>query len=135
MTEPYDFNTGVHTNVQITIDLNELVWARGEHLKQEMSVNQAEYLAETLRRTLTWDTMYGMIDQAILEFFENHEHPEIWDPHYGEIQPEPGREDELNKLEKAAKAREKAKKEFEMVDLVSPAWTIQVPRRITKDAK
>ena len=70
MTEPYDFNTGVHTNVQITIDLNELVWARGEHLKQEMSVNQAEYLAETLRRTLTWDTMYGMVDQAILEFFE-----------------------------------------------------------------
>ena len=129
MTEPYDFNTGVHTNVQITIDLNELVWARGEHLKQEMSVNQAEYLAETLRRTLTWDAMYGMVDQAILEFFENHEHPEIWDPHYGEIQPEPGREAELNRLEKAAKEREKSKKQFEMVDLVSPAWTIQVPMR------
>ena len=128
MTEPYN-NTGVHTNVQITIDLNELVWARGEHLKQEMSVNQAEYLAETLRRTLTWDTMYGMIDQAILEFFENHEHPEIWDPHYGEIQPEPGREAELNQMEKAAELREKARSEFEMVDLVSPAWTIQVPRR------
>ena len=122
----------IHNNVQITIDLNELVWARGEHLKQEMSVNQAEYLAETLRRTLTWDTLYGMIDEVILEFFDNHEHPEIWDPHYGEIQPEPGREDELNKLEKAAKQREKAKKEFEMVDLVSPAWTIKVPRRIKK---
>ena len=133
MPEPYD-DTGVHNNVQITIDLNELVWARGEFLKQEMSVNQSEYIAETLRRTLTWDTMYGMIDQAILEFFDNHEHPEIWDPHYGEIQPEPGREDELNKLEKAAKQREKARKQFEMVDLVSPAWTIQVPRRI-KDAK
>ena len=132
MTEPYNTDTGVHNRVQITIDLNELVWARGEHLKQEMSVNQAEFLAETLRRTLTWDTMYGMIDQAILEFFENHEHPEIWDPHYGEIQPEPGREDELNKLEKAAKDREKAKKEFEMVDLVSPAWTIKVPMRIKK---
>ena len=60
MTEPYN-DTGVHTNVQITIDLNELVWARGEHLKQSMSVNQAEYLAETLRRTLTWDTLYSMI--------------------------------------------------------------------------
>ena len=130
--EPYDFNTGVHTNVQITIDLNELVWARGEHLKQEMSVNQAEYLAETLRRTLTWDTMYGMIDQTILEFFENHEHPEIWDPHYGSISPEPGREKEIQNIEKAAKEREKARKEFEMVDLVSPAWTIQVPRRIKK---
>ena len=125
--EAYD-NTGVHTNVQITIDLNELVWARGEHLKQEMSVNQAEYLAETLRRTLTWDTMYGMIDQAILEFFDNHEHPEIWDPHYGETA---GNEPAAT-FEKQAKDREKAKKEFKMVDLVSPAWTIQVPMRIKK---
>ena len=128
MTEPYDFSTGVHTNVQITIDLNEIVWARGEHLKQEMSVNQAEYLAETLRRTLTWDTMYGMIDQVILEFFDNHEHPEIWDPHYGETA---GNEPAAT-FEKQAKEREKAKKEFEMVDLVSSAWTIKVPRRIKK---
>ncbi len=112
--------------------MNELVWARGEFLKQEMSVTQNDYLAETLRRTLTWDTLYGMVDQTILEFFENHEHPEIWDPHYGEIQPEPGREDELNQMEKAAKLREKARSEFEMVDLVSPAWTIKVPRRIKK---
>ena len=130
--EPYNTDSGVHNRVQITIDLNELVWARGEHLKQEMSVNQAEFLAETLRRTLTWDTMYGMIDQVILEFFENHEHPEIWDPHYGAISPEPGREKEIQNIEKAAKEREKAKKEFEMVDLVSSAWTIQVPRRIKK---
>ena len=128
MTEPYNTDTGVHNRVQITIDLNELVWARGEHLKQEMSVNQAEYLAETLRRTLTWDTMYGMIDQVILEFFDNHEHPEIWDPHYGETA---GNEPAAT-FEKQAKEREKAKKEFEMVDLVSSAWTIQVPRRIKK---
>ena len=126
--EPYDTNVGVHNRVQITLDLNELVWARGEHLKQEMSVNQSEYLAETLRRTLTWDTMYGMIDQVILEFFDNHEHPEIWDPHYGETA---GNEPAAT-FEKQAKEREKAKKEFEMVDLVSSAWTIQVPRRIKK---
>ena len=74
-----------------------------------------------------------MSDYSILEFFENHEHPEIWDPHYGEIQPEAGREAELNKLEKAAKEREKAKKCFKMVDLVSPSWTIQVPQRINKE--
>ena len=126
--EPYDTNTGVHNRVQITIDLNELVWARGEHRKQEMSVNQAEYLAETLRRTLTWDTMYSMIDQTILEFFENHEHPEIWDPHYGET----AGEEPAATFEKQAKKREKARKEFEMVDLVSSAWTIKVPRRIKK---
>ena len=120
----------IDNNVKITIDLNDLVWSRGEFLKQEMSVNQAEYIAETLRRTLTWDTLYHMVDSSILEFFDNHEHPEIWDPHYGEIQPEPGREKELQDYEKAAKLREKAKKEFEMVDLVAPAWTIKVPRRI-----
>ena len=130
--EPYNTNTGVHNRVQITIDLNELVWARGEYLKQDMSVTQNDYLAETLRRTLTWDTMYSMIDQTILEFFENHEHPEIWDPHYGQISPEPGREKEIQNIEKAAKEREKAKKQFEMVDLVSSAWTIKVPRRIKK---
>ena len=126
--EPYDTNTGVHNRVQITIDLNELVWARGEHLKQDMSVTQNDYLAETLRRTLTWDTLYGMIDQAILEFFENHEHPEIWDPHYGQTA---GNEPAAT-FEKQAKEREKAKKEFEMVDLVSSSWTIQVPRRKKK---
>ena len=126
--EPYDFGSGVHTNVQITIDLNELVWCRGEVLKQEMSVNQADYIAETLRRTLTWDTLYHMIDTTILEFFDNHEHPEIWDPHYGETA---GNEPAAT-FEKQAKEREKAKKEFELVDLVSPAWTIQVPMRIKK---
>ena len=69
-----------------------------------------------------------MVDSSILEFFDNHEHPEIWDPHYGETA---GNEPAAS-FEKAAKAREKAKKEFEMVDLVSPSWTIKVPRRIKK---
>ena len=50
--EPYNNDTGVHNRVQITIDLNELIWARGEYLKQEMSVNQNEYLADNLRRSL-----------------------------------------------------------------------------------
>ena len=123
----------IHSNVTITIDLNGLVWDRGEFLKQEMSVNQNDYIAENLRRTLTWDTLYHMVDTSILEFFENHEHPEIWDPHYGEIQPEAGREKELNQLEKAAKAREEARKQFKIVKLSSPSWTIDVPVRINKD--
>ena len=67
-----------------------------------------------------------MVDTAILQFYDCHEHPEIWtDVHYGEIQPEPGREAYLNQIEKN-------KKEFELVDLVSPSWTIQVPRRKKK---
>ena len=124
--EPYNNDTGVHNRVQITIDLNELVWARGEYLKQEMSVNQNEYLADNLRRSLTWDTMYSMIDQSILEFFENHEHPEVWDPHYGERTIETV---ELT-MEKEKKAREKEfKKNFNLVKLESPSWTIEVPLR------
>ena len=130
--EPYNNDTGVHNRVQITIDLNELIWARGEYLKQEMSVNQNEYLADNLRRSLTWDTMYSMIDQAILEFFENHEHPEVWDPHYGERTIETV---ELT-MEKEKKAREKEfKKNFDMVKLESSSWTIEVPVRKKKEEK
>ena len=130
--EPYNTNTGVHNRVQITIDLNELVWARGEYLKQEMSVNQAEYLAETLRRTLTWDTMYSMIDQTILEFFDCHEHPEIWDPHYGEIAgDEPAKSFE--------EAQKRFKRDFTMITIKNSAWELEVPIRkdrlqsVTKD--
>ena len=126
----------IYNNVRISIDLNELVATRGEYLFKDddvsMTENQVDYLAEKLRTTLTWDTLYSMVDQSILEFFDCHEHPEIWDPHYGEIQPEPGREAELTKLEKEAKQRKKYFEDnFEMVDLVAPAWTIQVPRRKT----
>ena len=126
----------IYNNVRISIDLNELVATRGEYLFKDddvsMTENQVDYLAEKLRTTLTWDTLYSMVDQSILEFFDCHEHPEIWDPHYGEIQPEPGREAELTRLEKEAKQRKKYFEDnFEMVDLVAPAWTIQVPRRKT----
>lgn len=129
--EPYN-DTGVHTNVQITIDLNELVWARGEYLKQEMSHNQAEYLAETLRRTLTWDTLYHMVDSSILEFFDCHEHPEIWDPHYGEIAgDEPAKSFE--------EAQKRFKRDFTMITIKNSAWELEVPIRkdrlqsVTKD--
>ena len=118
----------IHNNVQITIDLNELVETRAEYLKQSMSANQIDYLASILRKTLTWDTLYSMIDESILEFFDNHEHPEIWDPHYGAT----AGDEPAATYEKEAKKREKAKKEFKMVDLASPAWTIQVPVRIKK---
>jgi len=122
----------IYNNITISIDLNELVACRAEFLKQSMTPNQIDYLASTLRKTLTWDTLYGMVDESILQFFDNHEHPEIWDPHYGEIQPEPGREAELTKLEKEAKERKKEfEKNFEMVDLEGGSWTIQVPRRKT----
>tara|TARA_B100000214_G_scaffold263027_1_gene194480 strand:+ start:3120 stop:3533 length:414 start_codon:yes stop_codon:yes gene_type:complete len=135
MTEPYDFNTGIHNNVQITIDLNELVAARGEVLFKDddvsMSHNQIGYIAERLRTELTWDALYSMVDASILQFYDCHEHPEIWtDKHYGEIQPEPGREAELTKREAEAKKRKQYfEKNFDMVELSCSAWTIEVPVR------
>ena len=118
-------------DVKITINLNKLVDARARILTQYEDFSKAvvtgEYLDENdvdriavqLRETLTWDTLYFMVDSAIYDYM-GLKHPDK--PNYGEIQPEPGRESMLNEIEKN-------KKQFEMVDLVSPAWTIQVPRR------
>tara|TARA_B100001996_G_scaffold138181_1_gene105142 strand:+ start:912 stop:1343 length:432 start_codon:yes stop_codon:yes gene_type:complete len=121
----------IYNNIQITIDLNELVQTRGEFLFKDsedsgMSENQIQYIAERLRTTLTWDSIYHMVDTSILEFYDCHEHPEIWDPHYGEIQPEPGREAELVAQEKA---RKQFKKEFKMVTIENSAWSLDVPVR------
>ena len=107
----------IDSDVKFTINISELVNIRSVFLQEEMSVEQIDELATDLKHSLTWDTLYGMIDNAILEYYDKLE------THYGEIQPEPGREAYLNQIEKN-------KKQFEMVDLVSSSWTIQVPRRI-----
>ena len=107
----------INSDVKIEINLSELVNIRSVFLQEEMTEGEIEDLANELRLTLTWDTLYGMVDDAILEYLDRS------DKHYGEIQPEPGREAYLAQIEKN-------KKQFEMVDLVSPSWTIQVPRRI-----
>ena len=118
----------IYDDNSILINLNELVEARAKLQSQygdySEKVVKGEYLdgsdidriATKLRDTLTWDTLYTMVDDAVLEYLG------VKETHYGEIQPEPGREAYLNQIEKN-------KKEFKMVDLVSPAWTIQVPMR------
>ena len=119
----------IYDDVKITINLNELVEIRAKLISQyddySEKISKGEYLdggdidkiATQLRDTLTWDTLYTMVDDAVLEYLG------IKENHYGEIQPEPGREAYLNQIEKN-------KKQFEMVDLVAPSWTIKVPRRI-----
>ena len=127
----------VYNNVQITIDLNELVETRCEFLfkdEKDSSVtpNQIDYIAERLRTTLTWDTLYHMVDSSILEFFDCHEHPEIWDPHYGEIVgDEPAKSFE--------EAQKRFKRDFTMITIKNSAWELEVPIRkdrlqsVTKD--
>ena len=124
----------IYDDVKITINLNELVEIRAKLLSQYEDYSNAvvngEYLdggdidkiATQLRDTLTWDTLYHMIDGAILDYMGLRSAITEHKTHYGEIQPEPGREAYLNEIEKN-------KKQFEMVDLISSSWTIQVPRR------
>ncbi len=112
----------VSRDAWISINLNELVKTRSELLDGELSEEDIDELASNLRITLTFDTIFGMVDDAILDYLDR---PNPNKPHYGEIQPEPGREAWLNEIEKN-------RKQFEMVDLVSPSWTIKVPRRKNK---
>ena len=122
----------IYDDVKITINLNELVEIRAKLISQyddySEKVNKGEYLdggdidriATGLRDTLTWDTLYSMVDDAVLDYLG------IKETHYGERTIETI---ELT-MEKERKEREKEfKKNFEMVDLVSPSWTIQVPVR------
>ena len=122
----------IYDDVKITINLNELVEIRAKLISQyddySEKVCKGEYLdggdidriATGLRDTLTWDTLYCMVDDAILEYLG------IKENHYGETSIETI---ELT-MEKERKAREKEfKKNFEMVKLEGGSWTIEVPKR------
>ena len=126
----------IYDDNSILINLNELVEIRARLLTEYenyakkivkgeyLDENDVDRIASQLRETLTWDTLYSMVDSAILEYLDINEN------HYGERSIETI---EIT-MEKEKKEREKEfKKNFEMVDLVSSSWTIQVPRR--KDGK
>ena len=108
----------IDNDVKITINLSELVNIRSVVLEldhDDIDLDDIEKIANDLGIRLTWDTLYGMVDSAILEYLDK---PDPNRPHYGEI----ANDAELVQMEKN-------KKQFEMVDLVAPAWTIKVPRR------
>ena len=128
----------IDDDVKITINLNKLVETRAKLLTQYEDYSNAvatgEYLDENdvdkiatkLRETLTWDTLYYMVDTAIYDYM-GLQHPDK--PHYGERSIETV---ELT-MEKERKAREKEfKKNFDMVKLESASWTIEVPMRKKK---
>jgi len=122
----------IDDDVKITINFNKLVDIRARLLTEYenyakkivkgeyLDENDVDKIASKLRDTLTWDSLYYMVDDAILEYLD------LKETHYGERSIETV---ELT-MEKERKEREKEfKKNFDMVDLVSPSWTIQVPRR------
>ena len=125
----------INDAIKITINLNELVEIRAKLISQyddySEKVCKGEYLdggaidriAPGLRDTLTWDTLYCMIDDAVLEYLGINEN------HYGETTIE-----SLDvTMEKEKKEREKEfKKNFDLVKLESSSWTIEVPLRKNK---
>ena len=125
----------INDDIKISINLNELVEIRAKLISQyddySEKVCKGEYLdggdidriATGLRDTLTWDTLYSMVDDAVLDYLGMKE------THYGERTIE-----SLDvTMEKEQKEREKEfKKNFEMVKLESSSWTIDVPMRKTK---
>ena len=125
----------IYDDNSILINLNEVVEIRAKLLTQyedySKAVSTGEYLdendvdkiASNLRETLTWDTLYHMVDTAIYDYM-GLQHPDK--PHYGERSIETI---ELT-MEKEKKAREKEfKKNFDMVELDGGSWKIQVPVR------
>ena len=122
----------INDDIKITINLNELVEARAKLQTQygdySDKVVKGEYLdgndidriASKLRDTLTWESLYQMADEAVLEYLG------IRETHYGETSIETV---ELT-MEKERKAREKEfKKNFDMVTLDGGCWKIDVPVR------
>ena len=125
----------INDDIKISINLNELVEIRAKLISQyddySEKVCKGEYLdggdidkiAVKLRETLTWDALYYMIDDSILEYLGMKE------THYGERTIETI---ELT-MEKERKEREKEfKKNFDLVKLESSSWTIEVPVRKKK---
>ena len=127
----------IYNDCKIIINLNQLVKDRpcGRDLDDE----HVDNIAGDLRKRMTFDSLFGQVDTAIWEYAEEcgidlSESEECRTfgfqlPEYGDTQPKPGREAELNRREKEEAARKKAAAEFEMVDLEGHGWTIQVPRR------
>ena len=121
----------IYDDVKITINLNELVEARAKLQTQygdySDKVVKGEYLdgndidriASNLRDTLTWESLYQMVDEAVLEYLGIKEkNPSITIETI-----------ELT-MEKEKKEREKDfKKNFDMVTLDNGCWKIDVPVR------
>ena len=121
----------IDDDVKITINLNELVEIRAKLISQyddySDKVVKGEYLdggdidriATGLRDTLTWDTLYQMVDEAVLDYLGIKEKNSSITIETIELT-----------MEKERKEREKEfKKNFDVVKLESSSWTIDVPVR------
>jgi len=123
----------IYNDCKIVIDLNKLVKTRPCGV--ELDDQHVDNIANDLRRRMTFDTLFSQVDQAIWDYAEecnidlsDSEECQSFGfqiPQYGSTAgDEPAKSFE--------EARKKFKKEFDMVKLESPSWTIEVPLRKKK---
>ena len=135
----------IDKDIKVTINLNKIVEERLTKMMGYVnfgdksidgtliSTDSIDEIAINARSHIDLNSLFKSIDLLIC----NHlgiPKPTVNDMvhgvHYGEIQPEPGREAYLTKLESDAKKRKAYfKKNFDLVDLNGGSWTIQVPLR------
>ena len=120
----------IYNDCKIVIDLNKLV--RTRPCGVDLDDQHVDNIANDLRRRMTYDTLFSQVDQAIWDYAEecnidlsDSEECQSFGfqiPQYGSTAgDEPAKSFE--------EARKKFKKEFDMVKLESPSWTIEVPLR------
>ena len=133
----------VDKDIKVTINLNKIVEERltkmmgyinfGDKVIDGtlISTDDIDEIAVNARSSIDLNPLFDSVDLLIC----NHlgiEKPSVNDMvygvHYGEIQPEPGREAYLTKLESEAKKRKAYfEKNFELKVLEGGSWTIEVP--------
>ena len=135
----------IDKDIKVTINLNKIVEERltkmmgyinfGDKVIDGtlISTDDIDEIAVNARSNIDLNPLFDSVDLLIC----NHlgiEKPSVNDMvygvHYGEIQPEPGREAYLTKLESEAKKRKAYfEKNFELKELEGSSWTIEVPVR------
>tara|TARA_B100002019_G_scaffold277997_1_gene278406 strand:+ start:387 stop:710 length:324 start_codon:yes stop_codon:yes gene_type:complete len=103
----------IYNDSNIRINLDELVECRAGVLKEELTKDEKVIIARELMDTLTWDTLFFMVDTAILNYVGK---PRVI---YGDT----ANEAWLLEIERNKKC-------FKLVELKGNSWTIQVPIRV-----
>ena len=135
----------IDKDIKVTINLNKIVEERltkmlayvnfGEKVIDGTLINTdgIDEIAVNARSSIDLNPLFDSIDLLIcnhLGIAKPTVNDMVYGVHYGEIQPEPGREAYLTKLESEAKKRKAYfEKNFELKELEGGSWTIEVPVR------
>ena len=127
----------IYNECKIVINLNQLVKARpcGVDLDDE----HVDNIANDLRKRLTFDSLFGQVDQTIWDYADEcgidlSESEEC--SSFGFSIPEYGSTNiatiEVTMVKERKEREKEFKKNFDIVKLESPSWTIDVPIRKNK---